>query len=107
MTQPAQPVITIAVADALTRIETKVDAIRTQLITKAETAAVHELETRVRVLETTQASQSAVGQALTRARGAMWAGIRVAVNEVARSSPPAECQLLGGTWNVWDGWRCG
>ena len=75
MTQSAQPVITIAVSDALARIEAKVDGISTQLVTKADTAALHELESRVRVLETTQASQSAVGQALTRARGAMWAGI--------------------------------
>ena len=73
--QPAQPVITIAVSDALARIEAKVDSINTQLISKAEAAAVHELETRVRILETTQASQSAVTQALTRARGAMWTGI--------------------------------
>lgn len=75
MTQPAQPVITIAVSDALARIEAKVDNINTQLISKAEAAAVHELESRVRVLETTQASQSAVSQAAARARGAMWAGI--------------------------------
>ena len=73
--QPAQPVITIAVSDALARIEAKVDSINTQLITKADAAAVHELESRVRVLENTQASQTAVSQALTRARGAMWAGI--------------------------------
>lgn len=73
--QPAQPVITIAVSDALARIEAKVDGINTQLVTKADTTAVHELDSRVRVLETTQASQSAVTQALARARGAMWAGI--------------------------------
>ena len=75
MSLPSQPVITIAVSDALARIEAKVDGINTQLVTKADTAALHELESRVRVLETTQASQSAVGQALARARGAMWAGI--------------------------------
>ena len=73
--QPAQPVITIQVSDALARIEAKVDGINNQLVTKADTAAVHELESRVRVLENTQASQVAIGQALTRARGAMWAGI--------------------------------
>ena len=21
-------------------------------------------------------------------------------------SPPAACQLLGGSWNLWNGWRC-
>ena len=75
MTHPVQPVITIAVSDALARIEAKVDGINTQLVTKADTAALHELESRIRVLETTQASQSAVSQALARARGAMWAAI--------------------------------
>jgi hypothetical protein len=74
VSQP-QPVITIAVSDALARIEAKVDSINSQLISKAEAAAVHELETRVRVLETTQASQTAVGQALARARGAIWAAV--------------------------------
>ena len=73
--QPAQPVITIAVSDALARIEAKVDGINNQLVTKADTAALHELDTRVRVLETTQVSQEHVTQALSRARGAMWAGI--------------------------------
>ena len=70
-----QPVITIAVSDALARIEAKLDGIALQMAAKADAAAVHELESRVRVLENTQASQTAVSQALTRARGAMWAGI--------------------------------
>lgn len=73
--QPAQPVITIAVSDALARIESKVDSIASQMPLKADVGAVHDLDTRLRVLETTQASQAAVSQALSRARGAMWAGI--------------------------------
>jgi hypothetical protein len=33
-------------------------------------------------------------------------GIRVYSNYQAKDNPPASCQLLGGTWNIWDGWRC-
>lgn len=72
---PVQPVITIPVTEALDRIERKLDTISNQLVGKADAAIVHELESRVRVLENTQASSAAVTQALTRARGAMWAGI--------------------------------
>jgi len=36
-----------------------------------------------------------------------WALIRVETNIHAKAAPPAACQLLGGTWNIWDGWRCG
>jgi len=32
---------------------------------------------------------------------------RTGENEAARAHPPAVCQLLGGSWNFWDGWRCG
>lgn len=31
----------------------------------------------------------------------------VASNEAARSHPPLTCELFGGSWNIWDGWRCG
>lgn len=31
---------------------------------------------------------------------------RVQSNESVRHDPPAACQLVGGTWNWWDGWRC-
>lgn len=74
MTQP-QPVITIAVSDALARIEAKVDSISNQLVGKADAATVHELESRVRVLETTQATHEAVGKAISRSRGAFWAAV--------------------------------
>ena len=73
--QPVQPVITIAVSDALARIEAKVDGISNQLVGKADTAAVHELESRIRVLETTQATQTAVSQALARSKSAFWAAL--------------------------------
>ena len=33
--------------------------------------------------------------------------IRIAENEAAKNSPPGACQLMGGSWNFWDGWRCG
>jgi hypothetical protein len=36
----------------------------------------------------------------------LFALIHVATNEAAKNSPPAACQLLGGTWNFWDGWHC-
>lgn len=32
--------------------------------------------------------------------------LRIYGNVIARESPPAACQLLGGTWGIWDGWRC-
>ena len=70
-----QPVITIAVSDALARIEGKLDALVVAMAGKAETAAVHELDSRVRVLETSQASQSAVTQALGRARAGIWVAV--------------------------------
>lgn len=31
---------------------------------------------------------------------------RVEFNESVKHNPPETCQLLGGTWTVWDGWRC-
>jgi hypothetical protein len=32
--------------------------------------------------------------------------IRITTNEAAKNNPPAACQLLGGTWNIWNGWQC-
>lgn len=23
------------------------------------------------------------------------------------SNPPVECYILGGHWDIWNGWRCG
>jgi hypothetical protein len=36
----------------------------------------------------------------------IWGGWKVMNNEAVKNSPPAACQLLGGHWNVWDGWQC-
>ena len=72
MADGPQPVITIAVSDALARIEGKLDALAVAMAGKAETAAVHELESRVRVLENSQTSQTAVAQALARSRTGIW-----------------------------------
>lgn len=33
--------------------------------------------------------------------------LRVMGNEAAKGSPPVACQLLGGQWTLWSGWRCG
>lgn len=33
--------------------------------------------------------------------------IRCEANVIARPMVPASCQLLGGTWDAWHGWRCG
>jgi hypothetical protein len=27
--------------------------------------------------------------------------------EMSKNSPPVSCQLLGGHWDIWNGWRCG
>lgn len=36
----------------------------------------------------------------------MWGVVHV-VNAVGvRNDPPAACQLLGGSWNIWSGWSC-
>ena len=26
--------------------------------------------------------------------------------QLTKGSPPAACQLWGGTWNIWSGWQC-
>lgn len=31
---------------------------------------------------------------------------RIFNNEMARYNPPASCQLLGGSWSIWNGWQC-
>ncbi len=36
-----------------------------------------------------------------------YAAHRVMANEAAHKYPPAACVLLGGHWDIWDGWRCG
>jgi hypothetical protein len=37
---------------------------------------------------------------------AIWATYNVASNEAVKNDPPAACQLMGGHWNIWDGWSC-
>lgn len=34
-------------------------------------------------------------------------GARVLTNIEARPYPPLTCQLLGGSWDLWNGWTCG
>lgn len=33
--------------------------------------------------------------------------VKVSGNLLSHGSPPASCQLLGGQWSLWSGWRCG
>ena len=28
-------------------------------------------------------------------------------NYQSKDNPPASCQLLGGHWDIWNGWQCG
>ena len=74
MSEP-QPVIAYPVTEILARIEAKVDAIGQRMETKADQAALHELESRVRVLETATASSTAVTIASSRSRAALWAAV--------------------------------
>jgi hypothetical protein len=30
----------------------------------------------------------------------------VASAETSKDNPPAACQLSGGHWDIWNGWRC-
>jgi hypothetical protein len=32
--------------------------------------------------------------------------LRVAANWSQRGNEPSACQLMGGHWGFWDGWRC-
>lgn len=72
-----EPVITVAVSDALARIEAKVDSINNQLVGKADTAAVHELESRLRVVETKQTALEAAHVAVDRARARQWTALGI------------------------------
>jgi len=31
---------------------------------------------------------------------------KIGDNMTYRNDPPAACQILGGHWNIWDGWQC-
>ncbi len=35
-----------------------------------------------------------------------WGLDHIAANEAAKADPPVACQLLGGSWSIWDGWTC-
>lgn len=37
---------------------------------------------------------------------AVWAIFHVMGNLNAKPNPPAACQLWGGHWTLWSGWRC-
>ena len=37
---------------------------------------------------------------------ALYGIVHVANAQVTKNNPPAACQLLGGSWNFWDGWTC-
>jgi hypothetical protein len=36
----------------------------------------------------------------------LYVGYRVYENEAARAYPPPACEVFGGSWSTWDGWRC-
>lgn len=38
---------------------------------------------------------------------AVYVGSHVLSAESSKGSPPAACQLVGGHWDLWNGWRCG
>ena len=78
--------MTIAVSDALARIEAKVDGIATQMVTKADQAFAHELDARLRVVETTQATATALQDAAVKARGRLWVAIGVMAGCVAAAT---------------------
>lgn len=71
----SEPVVAYPVTEILARIEAKVDTIGQRMETKADQASVHDLETRVRVLETASASALAVTSALSRSRAALWTAV--------------------------------
>ena len=85
-----EPVITVAVSDALARIEAKVDSINTQLVAKADMQLVHELDVRLRVQETEMVALKAAQSAVDRARARQWTAIGVVVGLVA-----AACAVFG------------
>jgi hypothetical protein len=37
----------------------------------------------------------------------LFAGYHVWHAESTKSSAPVSCQLLGGHWDIWNGWTCG
>jgi hypothetical protein len=43
---------------------------------------------------------------LLMAAAVLYVSGRVWLNLSAHPYPPAACQLLGGTWGPWSGWRC-
>ena len=33
--------------------------------------------------------------------------VHLVSNVLSRNDPPVSCQILGGSWSLWDGWQCG
>jgi len=38
---------------------------------------------------------------------AAFVAVHVINAEMSKDSPPAACQLIGGHWDIWNGWQCG
>ena len=36
----------------------------------------------------------------------VFVGVHVISAKSSKNSPPAQCQLFGGHWNIWSGWTC-
>lgn len=85
-----EPVITVAVSDALARIEAKVDSINTQLVSKADTTLVHEMDLRLRAAETTLAALQAAHSAVEQAKGRQWVALGVIAGLLASA-----CAVFG------------
>ena len=82
----AEPVITVAVSDALARIEAKVDSIGQQLVAKADMALVHDIDNRLRVVETQQIALKAAHEAVDKARGRQWTAIALIATVVGAAT---------------------
>ena len=38
---------------------------------------------------------------------ALGIAVKISASEQAKDNPPVACQILGGQWNIWNGWECG
>lgn len=81
-----EPVMTVSVSDALARIEAKVDGIANVMVTKADQAFAHELDARLRVVETNQATAAALQDAAGKARARLWVAVGVIAGCVAAAT---------------------
>ena len=78
-----EPTLLVPVSDALARIEATVNSIQAQLVAKADTVLVHEIESRLRVSETQLATIAAVADAAAKARARIWVAIGVTAGGLA------------------------